>query len=243
MNAKPRIWPVAVTAACAIAVLLALGFWQLHRLQWKQALLTEIVSKLSAEPVTLQAAVDRLSAGQPVEFLKVAVRGSFRHQAEARMIAVFDGGPGWEIVTPLTTEDGHYILVDRGLAPDAGLESIDRPNEPVDLLGVLRGHQSGRGMFSPDNDAANGRWYWWDVPAMLQASKPPAGLKPVPLILHRMPMHQDRGLPQAVLPEAGLTNNHLQYAITWFALAIVLLAVAGLYIRGQMKKPSLDARG
>ena len=236
MNAKPRIWPVALTAACAFAVLVVLGFWQLQRLQWKQALLSEIVSRLSDEPVTLQAAMDRLPAGQPVEFFKVAVRGSFRHQAEARMLAVFDGGPGWEIITPVATGDGLYILVDRGLAPDAGLENINRPTEPVELLGILRGHQSGRGMFSPDNDAANGIWYWWDVPAMLQASKPPTGLKPVPLILHLMPMHQDRGLPQPVFAEAGLTNNHLQYAMTWFALALVLLAVAGLYIRGQMKQ-------
>jgi surfeit locus 1 family protein len=230
MSGAPRVWPVAVTAACAIAVLLALGVWQLQRLQWKEDLLTEIVAKLSAEPVTLETAL----ASESTEFVKVVASGKFIHQAEARLIAVFDGGPGWEIITPLATEDGRYILVDRGIAPDAA--TIDRPSERVELLGILRGHQSGRGPFVPDNDPAKGQWYWWDVPAMLQASNPPPGLKQVPVILHLLPQHQDRGFPQPVMAAAGLTNNHLQYAITWFSLALVLLAVAGIYIRGLMNK-------
>ena len=55
-------------------------------------------------------------------------------------------------------------------------------------------------------------------------------------MLHLLPVAGDKSFPRPQAADAGLNSSHLQYAITWFALALVLLVIAGLYIRELMKK-------
>ena len=225
MISKRRNWPVVITAALGIVVLCALGAWQVQRLSWKQDLLSQIEARSQFEPVSLAAA---LSATE-TEFLKVSVKGRYQPEASKLMIAVFNGSPGWEVVTPLVTAD-HLILVDRGLVPDA-MRGQTLGGGEVEVTGVLRSHDSPRGFFSPDNDPVANQWYWWDVPAMLAATPGVPGVKAVPLVLHLAPTVGDLGFPRPQAVNAGLANNHLQYAITWFALAVALLVIAALYLR------------
>jgi surfeit locus 1 family protein len=152
------------------------------------------------------------------------------------MIQTFDAGPGWQVVTPFRSSDGIFVLVDRGVVPDTMRATVATPAEPVELLGIVRRHGAGRGPFTPDNDDAANIWYWWDVPAMLALSDIPADLKVAPFVVQLLPVEGDATFPRPQRPDAGLRSNHLQYAITWFALALVLAAVATLYVRGQMKK-------
>ena len=240
MSANPRIWPVVVTAVLGIAVLIGLGAWQLERLQWKQALLAEVAARGEAAPVDLAEAARRWAAGENIEFLKVSARGQFRHADEKLLIGVYDGSPGWEVVTPLLTADGMLVLVDRGVVPDdlrtAARRAPGNPAGDVAVTGIIRARAAARGFFSPDNDAKANMWFWWDVPAMLATLPPSPGVKPQAFVLQLLPVAGERSFPRPLAPETGLSNNHLQYAITWFALAVVLAAVASLYVRGQMKK-------
>ena len=162
----------------------------------------------------------------------LAVKGRYRPDASKLLIAVFNGSPGWEVVTPLLSGD-YLILVDRGLVPDAMRGQIPSGGE-VEVTGVLRSHNGPRGFFSPDNNVAANQWYWWDVPAMLAATPVPPGVRAVPLVLHLTPTAGDFSFPRPQAVTAGLINNHLHYAITWFALALALLVIATLYLR----KPS-----
>ena len=114
--------------------------------------------------------------------------------------------------------------------------AVATPAEPVELLGIVRRHGAARGPFTPDNDDARNIWYWWDVPAMLALSDIPADLKVAPFVLQLLPVEGNTSFPRPQRPDAALRSNHLQYAMTWFALALVLAAVAVLYVRGQMKK-------
>lgn len=233
---RPRIWPILAATFLGVAILCALGGWQMNRLAWKQGLLTQFAENQAAEPVDLDAAEARKAEGGNIEFLKVRVRGEFRHDAEVRMISVYDGGPGWEIVTPLVTADGRAVLVDRGLAPDAVLDRIERPPGPVEVTGVIRFYSGRRGSFDPDNDAVGNRWYWWDIPAMIAAANLPAETAAADFILQALPMEGPRVFPEPQRPQANLRNNHLSYAITWFSLALVLLIISAIYVRGLMRK-------
>jgi surfeit locus 1 family protein len=236
MVPKPRAWPVVLATLIGFAVLLGFGVWQLNRLSWKQDLLAQLALNMSAEPVNLARAEAMVASGADSEFVKVTVVGLFSHVAEMRMIAVFDGGPGWNIVTPLLTEDGRAVLVDRGVVPDQGRDNIERPGGPVLVTGYVRNYSGRQGAFAPENDPKSGTWYWWDVPAMVSAAALPQGIAPVNFVLQLEPAVVARAFPRPAPPQANLRNNHLSYAITWFSLAAVLLVISGLYLRGQMKK-------
>jgi surfeit locus 1 family protein len=78
-------------------------------------------------------------------------------------------------------------------------------------------------------------WYWWDVPAMLSSIPISGEMKVAPFVLQALPDADPAKFPRARGPQAQLRNNHLQYAGTWFFLALTLLVIAGLFIRKQRK--------
>ncbi|HUR42617.1 MAG TPA: SURF1 family protein, partial [Aestuariivirga sp.] len=143
--------------------------------------------------------------------------------------------PAWDIVTPMVTTDGKLVLIDRGLAPDDG-KPLFRPQGEVEVTGIIRGHDGKRGYFDLDNDPGSNMWSWWDVPAMLADTPVALGVERVPFVLHLIPRVEQPGFPRPSAPAAVVSNNHLQYAITWFSLAGVLAVIAGLFIRGEMRK-------
>ena len=241
----PRIWPVLIATLTGTAILLSLGVWQVKRLHWKEALIAELEAKSAAAPVSLTRALESAEQGQDAEFLRVAFKGRYLHGSGKKMIATYDGGQGWTIITPAVSEDGFAVIVDRGRLPDNRLKDFARPEGEVTVEGVIRTYRGGKGAYDPENDPAANLWYWWDVPAMLAASELPAGAKPFPYVVQLVPGETGGAFPRPDAPKAKLANNHLGYAITWFGLAATLLAVAGFYIRDirKRRKAPLDAPG
>lgn len=230
---KPRIWPILLWAGLGIAVLLALGTWQLFRLAEKEAQLAEFAERAKAPPLSLTEVLARRGTGSDIEFDAVKVRGVFDHAAERHKLTSFEGSPGFQIITPFRSEDGIMVLVDRGVV-SAGLKDAAKRNEspaPVELSAVVRAHGKERGFFDPDNDVDGNLWYWWDVPAMLSSVAIAPELQVAPFVLQELPGSDPNRFPRPASPEAQLSNNHLQYALTWFAFAVTLLVIAGLFIR------------
>jgi surfeit locus 1 family protein len=233
---QPRIWPVLLWASLGIAILCGLGVWQIFRLGEKEALLASIAARTTAAPISLGEALKRREQGDDIEFVAVAARGLFDHAHERQKLGVFDGAPGWEIITPLASEEGIMVLVDRGIVPENLRDMANRPEttEPSEVLGVVRSHNAAQGYFDPENNVEKNEWYWWDVPAMLASVPISADTKVAPFILQSLPAADLKRFPRAAAPEVALSNNHLQYAITWFSLALALLVIAGLFIRKLM---------
>ncbi len=230
---KHRIWPIVLFAGLGIAVLCALGIWQVFRLAEKQQLLAEISGRLTAEPVLLSDVLERDAR----EFTKVEISGMFDHAHELQKLATFDGSPGWQIITPFTTAEGLAVLVDRGVVPDSLRDPAKRAEVQtvIELAAVVRAHDGERGFFDPENDVENRIWYWWDIPAMLASASIPPGMKVAPFVLQALPGDDPNAFPRAAKPQAALRNSHLQYAVTWFSLAFVLMVIAGLFIRKQVR--------
>ncbi len=236
----PRIWPVLIAALAGTVILLSLGVWQVKRLAWKEALLAQLAARAAAAPVDLTEAAAIISGGGDVEFQRVKVPGRYLAGGSMKMIATYDSGQGWTIITPAVSEDGWAVLVDRGRIPASGLAQLAEPDGPVVLDGVLRRHAAARGTFDPVNDPAANLWYWWDVPAMQAAAQFPAGLRPFPAVLQLLAQPGASPFPRPDQPKATLANNHLGYAITWFGLAATLVGVTGVYIfdlRRRRKRP------
>jgi len=235
-----KVWQILIAAILGTALLVGLGVWQLQRLARKEALIAERDARLASAPVTLDAALKAFDADSPVEFLKVEADGTFQHDAEAFVLTAEGGVPGFEVVTPLESKDGIIVLVDRGFVPEPLKDPAKRPgSQPqgeVKVTGILRRHVGSRGSFSPDNDPGANIWYWWDVPAMLAYARITPDARVAPFVLHVPPGEGSQTLPAPVAVDATLTNNHLQYALTWFALAAILIVMSGLLIRQTIRK-------
>ncbi|WP_119271914.1 SURF1 family protein [Taklimakanibacter deserti] len=235
-----RVWQIVIATVLGVAVLIGLGAWQLQRLQWKEALVAERDARLDAAPVSLDQALKDFDADRSVEFLKVAASGAFQHKAELFMLATEGGVPGFQVVTPFVSTDGVIVLIDRGFIPEPLKDPAKRPeSQPqgeVSVVGVLRRHVKSRGPFTPDNDPEANIWYWWDIPAMLAHASVAPDARVAPFALHLPPGEGPKTLPTPVAVDEGLTNNHLQYALTWFALAGLLIVMSGLLIRQTLRK-------
>ena len=222
---------LAVSVSLAFVLLAGLGTWQLERLQWKLGLIAERQAAVDAPPVTLERPAE--AAGLP-EFRHVRVGGTFRHEAEIAVGPIgHDGVPGWRVVTPLALGDGGYVLVDRGFVPD----ELKRPASraagqvagPVVVDGLLR-RPSPKGYFAPDNDPAGHNWFRIDPAAMGKA----LGLDRVaPFWVAAGKAANPGGWPRGGADIVMPRNEHLQYAVTWYSLAIALLVIYVLLLRKQ----------
>lgn len=236
-----RIWTITTASTLGIVILVSLGMWQVQRLHWKQGLLANIAENQAAPAMTLDGALKAFEAGENVEFRRVSTKGSFMHQAERHLLSILDGKPAWQIITPFASEEGIVVLVDRGAVPeelrDPATRAAAGPEGVQSITGTIRLRRESQSLFSPDNDPEKNLYYWWDVPAMMQAADPPSDARIAPFVLQLTPMQQDAGFPRPQPVAVNISNNHLQYAITWFSLAVVLAVFAGLLIRQELSKP------
>lgn len=206
--------------------LLALGVWQVQRRAWKLDLIARVEARVHAAPVP-PPAFDR----DPValEYTRVRLTGRFLPGPPTLVQAVTDYGGGFWVMQPLATPKG-TILVNRGFVP-AGA-SAPTPAGPVSITGLIRRSEPGGGFLRANDPAAN-RWYSRDV-AAIAAARGIAG--PV------APWFVDaEATPGDRYPKGGLTvvrfrNNHLVYALTWFALAAMVAGAMAMLVRAERRK-------
>jgi len=217
-----RLWPTLI-ALPALAVLVALGTWQVERLHWKESLNATLAERLGAPAVTPEA----LPAGlAEAEFRRVRLDGRFRHDRELFLgPRTLRGEVGMHVVTPFERTAGGIVLVDRGFVPNARRAPATRAEGQVDgtvtVEGVVR-LPGRRGAFTPDDDPRANQWFTVDPPAMAAA----AGVGAVaPWYVEAGPASNPGGLPVGGQTVAMLPNNHLQYAMTWYGLAVALVVI------------------
>lgn len=219
---RPQFWPTLV-ALPAFAVLLGLGSWQVLRHVEKAEINAFRAERAAAPPVELGEAARDPAA---YEFRRVRVRGTFDH---ARELYVYGrsqrGNDGYYVVTLLRQDGAAPVLVNRGWVPSAR-KSPERRVEgqiegPVEVIGFLR-RDPRKGWLMPDNDTAGNHWFWFDLPAMSAASglTPPAGF-----YLEADATPNPGNFPVGGQTQIQLPSPHLQYAFTWFALAVALMVI------------------
>lgn len=235
----PRRALVLVAAATlACAGFAALGVWQVQRLAWKRALVTRVEAHLRAAPVDAPGP-DRWGTltRDADEYLRVRVRGRYVPDAVTRVRALTALGSGhWQLV-PMRTDGGDVVLVNRGFVPPE-VAAPPVPAGEVEVVGLLRLSEPG-GAFLQHNDPASGRWTSRDVPA-IGAARGLALERLAPFFVDAAADPRD---PQA-WPRGGLTvlqfpNNHLVYAITWFALALGSAAAAVLVVADARRRRTI----
>jgi surfeit locus 1 family protein len=221
---------LAFATLCALVVLVALGTWQLQRLAWKRDLVARIAALQDAPAEPMDVVLRRQSEGLDVEFARVqGVCAELRPQV-VYLYALHEGRPGWRPVVACRLNSGPHgsMLVDLGFQPgEAG--AAPRPQAVTvkagaPLVGVLRRPTPASWFerLAPREPSADRqRWFRRDIVgigAALQAPNP----APVMLMLESPP--GGPGLVRAPLP-TDIPNRHLEYALTWYGLALALVAV------------------
>jgi surfeit locus 1 family protein len=226
-------------ALTGVAILLGFGVWQLERKVWKENLIATITARLTQAPQDLPARAAWTSLAQADnEYRRVTFSAEFLPGQEALVYSAGSAlrpdvtGPGYWVFAPARLAGGAIIMVDRGFIPPERKDAASRPpapNDTIDLVGVMRWPEP-RGLFTPEDEPNNNVWYVRDPAAMAQAHD--WG------VIAPFYIEQESPVPEGGLPEPGklkvsLPDNHLQYAITWFGLA---LGLAGVYITWLMRR-------
>jgi surfeit locus 1 family protein len=235
---RPALVPTLFTLV-AVVVCAGLGVWQLERLQWKRHLIAEREAALTAPPVAPPRTAAEAAA---MQYRRVTATGEFLHDREILRVAAGEtGGSRYDVLTPLRQADGEVVFVDRGLIPvdlrDPAKRAAGQPVGLVRVIGILRlAPREKPSMFLPDNKPERNLWFWLDLPAMAAAARLPE-VAPFYIVADTTP--NPGGWPKGRDVTEPLPNNHLQYAITWFALAIAALVV---YLLSQ-RRPSGEQSG
>jgi len=226
--------PVFLTLLCiAFCGFTALGVWQLYRLQWKLDLIDRVETRIRANPVVLPAAPEwpQINAARD-EYKHVRVEGHFIANRDTRVQALTELGAGFWVLSPFQLNDGNVVLINRGYVPSSVKTAMPASSATV-ITGLLRMSES-RGGFLRDNAPADNRWYSRDVAAIAGAR----GLEKVAPFFVDADAEQEDSAKQC--PRGGLTvtqfsNNHLQYALTWFGLVLLCIWAAWHFVATERR--------
>ena len=223
MYFRPYFW-LTVFSVPSLAVLIMLGLWQLDRLAWKTELIDSFNARANATAILPPDPEVDLSQ---FEFQNLVLSGRFMHDRELYLTGrTYEGNAGFHVVTPFLTDEDKIILVNRGWVseayrkPEARLFSIK--DEQTSLRAVLRLPQQ-KGYFVPENEPENGFWFTLKPAEMAEFHKLDKVIRTY--YADQIRTGEVLTLPIAAEIDIEVRNTHLNYALTWFGIALSLFGV------------------
>ena len=214
-----RFWGMVVFGVLGTAILLSLGIWQLQRLAWKQEVLRAIESKILAPAVKIPQTV----LPDAHSLLPVRAEGRYKGDTVRVLVSQKIYGAGYRLITAFELVDGRTIMLDRGFT-SVRSEIPSTPEGRGQVIGNLQWPQE-IDSFTPENDLAANIWFARDVARLAEHLK----AEPVLLVLRDSSFETEAATP---LPKmtANIPNDHMNYAITWFSLALIWLGMSGYFL-------------
>lgn len=226
---KPGL-PLTICTLLGLIVLIGLGTWQARKIGPKTDLLARIEAGLAAAPMPLPVHLDDPST---LEYRRISFVGTVLDRAPIKLFATNKAGKsGYHLYLPVEKQHGMAVAVNFGWVPFHIEELPPLPvGQQIEVTGVLRVSAT-PGSMTPANDAAGGVWYTADVHEMAAHW----GLRTKEYYHFRIfadHRGDPRALPQGSQVRLDIPNDHLQYAITWYGLAMTLI---GVYIAFGLKR-------
>jgi surfeit locus 1 family protein len=232
-----------VYAMVGVAILIGLGIWQLDRKVWKQNLILTLNTRLARAPEDLppRANWPRLLA-ESNEYTRVAFPAEFLDGQEALVYTAGSPlrpdvkGPGYWVFAPAQLAGGSIVLVNRGFVPleakDPATRAAGNSRGTIEIVGVMRWPET-RGLFTPADDVKGNVWYLRDPEAIAAAKK---WASAAPFYIDQEAPVPPGGWPKPGKLAVALPDNHLEYAITWFGLALALAGVYVVWLAGRLRR-------
>lgn len=228
LKTRPSL-AMKICVGLSLIILLGLGSWQVDRLFWKQGLIEQRQAQSHMPPIAVP--IDTVVEPE-MAFRAAFAEGRYLNDQEKYLMARTQrGNIGFQLITPLEQKDGRIILINRGWVPAENRDPKTRPQSQIDgqvhVTGVLRLPKT-KHWAQPENDPLANQWFYVDVDHMAEdtgadlASRYYLELDDTPVA---------GGLPMGGQAKVELPNNHLEYAITWYSLALSLIVIFVLYHR------------
>ena len=196
-----------------VTIFCTLGTWQLYRLQWKLELISEITYGLNSSPIEYSTLIKK-------NYQRVTTKGKFDYDKQIYLYSLNDNGkPGYDVITPFRTNKNENILINRGwiIKELKDNPSINLKNESEKkIIGLLREIYKPN-MFKPDNDLKNNIWFSINLEDLKKAT----GEQFNNFVIFLEDNQAKTPLPKKI--SIDVPNNHLKYAITWYAISISII--------------------
>ncbi len=245
---RGRIAAILVLGVVALGILLSLGTWQVERLHWKQGLIATIDARIHAPPVDVSEVARRAAAGEDIDYVPASASGRFLHAGERYFLATHEGAAGWHVLTPLVLGDGSVVFVNRGFVPyerkDPATRADGNPDGVVSVTGLARTAPDAKpNPFVPDNDPAKNAFFWRSVPDMAEGLELPAGARLLPFIVDAGEGQAGPDAPIGGTTVIDIPNSHLEYAITWYSLALALFVILVIFLNHLRRQGGRGRKG
>ena len=196
-----------------VTIFCSLGTWQLYRLQWKLELISEITIGLDSTPLEYSNTIKK-------DYQRVKVKGKFDFDQQIYLYSLNDSGkPGFDVITPFKTNKNENVLINRGWI---NKELKDNPNintksgSQQKIIGLLRKIYKPN-IFKPDNDIKNNIWFSINLEDLKEAT----GDQFNEFVIFLEDNQVKTPVPKKI--SIDVPNNHLKYAITWYAISISII--------------------
>jgi len=231
-----------IATALGLALLLGLGTWQLQRKAWKENLIATVNGRIGQPPQALPPRPQwpALNENQD-EYGHVKLAATFLPGEAFVYTAGSSLRPditdqGYWVFAPAKLADGAVLLVNRGFVPanrkDVASRAAGTPSGPVEIVGYLRWPEA-RGLFTPADDIKANLFFARDTAAMAATHNWQLA---APFYIDQEAPVPPGGLPKPGKIEVNLPNNHWQYALTWYGLALALIGVYGVWLSGRLRR-------
>lgn len=240
---------LSLVGAVSVAILLTLGTWQVQRLAWKQDLMATVNARVASAPTALAVPANSPGDLKALEYTPVTVSGTWAGPQVALVTGTYEGRAGYysfglfQLETPLAA--GQHVVINRGFVD---LDAVGEPpafpvtKGPATVTGLVRTFMAQDGLaaqMAPAADLDRALLYrrvQADFVAFFGTPTLPvyvdAGLSPAGGVA--MPHVTRAAMPRGGTTRVTFSNNHLGYAITWYGLAIGLVAIYGVMMRRRV---------
>ena len=198
-----------------VTIFCALGTWQLYRLQWKLELIREISFGLNSSPTEYSNLIKK-------NYQRVITKGNFNFDKQIYLYSLNSNGrPGYDVITPFKTNKNENVLINRGWIkkelkdnPSINYEDYNDQN----IIGFLREIYKPN-IFKPDNDLNNNIWFSLNLEEIREVT----GEQFSEFVIFLEDKQAKTPLPKKI--SVDVPNNHLKYAITWYAISISIIFI------------------
>ena len=187
-----------------------MGTWQLYRLQWKQDLISQINRGLQSSPINYSKDINK-------NYQRVQLTGNFNPSFQIFLYSLNEKGkPGFDVITPFETNNKENVLVNRGWIEKNLKNKVPLNLTSSSITGMLR-TANRKNLFTPENDLQENIWFYLNLKDVEKFT----GKKFSKYIVYLEDKNIDVPKPKKITID--IPNNHLKYAITWYAISISII--------------------